>query len=295
MKPQPLKFVYAISITLCSAFVSLTSAAQEPVEQSIDIGHARLVTHIWGDTSANEVILALPGSGGDVSRYRFLGPLIAASGYRFIAINQRGIMGSTGALEALTLHDLADDVIAVADALNLEQFHVIGWAFGNRTSRMLATDYPDRITSVILIAAGGLVRAKTEPGELGRLLGEPDLSEDEKMYLARRTLFSPATHDAVVREFVQGLNYWPGAAAAQRQANVNTPLEEWAAGGTGPLLMVMGEDDLTAPIENGHLMKAEHAERLTLVTVPGAGHAIGVEKPVSTANAIIAFLRRHSY
>ena len=295
MKPQPLKFVYAISITLCSAFVSLTSAAQEPVEQTIDIGHARLVTHSWGDAAAREVILALPGSGGDVTRYRFLGPLIAATGYRFVAINQRGIMGSTGSLEALTLHDFAADVIAVADALNLEQFHMMGWAFGNRTSRMLATDYPDRIASVTLIAAGGLVRAKTGPGELGRLLGEPDLSENEKMYLARRTLFSPATHDAVVREYVQGLNYWPGAAAAQRQANANTPLEEWAAGGTGPLLMVMGEDDLTAPIENGHLMKAEHGERLTLVTVPGAGHAIGLEKPVSTANAIIPFLRRHPY
>ncbi|MDA1372762.1 MAG: alpha/beta hydrolase [Proteobacteria bacterium] len=291
MRTQPLKFAYAISITLCGAFLSLTCAAQEPVAQTIDIGHARLVTHSWGEASSREVILALPGSGGDVTRYRFLGPLFAATGYRFVAINQRGIMGSTGSLEALTLHDLAADVIAVADALNLKQFHMMGWVFGNRTSRMLATDYPKRIASVTLIAAGGLVRAMTEPGELGRLLGEPDL----KMYLARRTLFSPATHDAVVREYVQGLNYWPGAVAAQRQANDKTPLEEWAAGGTGVLLMVMGEDDLTAPIENGHLMQAEHGERLTLVTVPGAGHAIGLEKPVSTANAIIPFLRRHSY
>ena len=53
----------------------------------------------------------------------------------------------------------------------------------------------------------------------------------------------------------------------------------------------MGEDDLTAPIENGYLMKAEHEARLRLVVIPDAGHAIGLEKPAETAAAIVEFLK----
>ena len=169
----------------------------------------------------------------------------------------------------------------------------MGWAFGNRTSRMLATGYPDRVASVTLIAAGGLVPALTEPGELSRLLGEPDLPEAEKIQLARRTLFSPATGESVLVEYARNLRYWPAARRAQRTANLNTPLEEWSAGGVGPLLMVMGEDDLTAPVENGRLMKEQHGERLKLVVIPEAGHAIGLEKPGETVAAILNFLALH--
>ena len=49
--------------------------------------------------------------------------------------------------------------------------------------------------------------------------------------------------------------------------------------GKGPVLMIMGKNDLTAPIENGYRMKAEHGERLTLITIDDAGHAVGLEKP----------------
>lgn len=277
-----------LSHTLGSAF------AQDGAQYTIDIGHARLIVVEWASNTANaELILALPGSGGDYSRYKRIGPLLAEAGYRLVVVNQRGIMGSTGNLEDLTLHDLANDIIAVADQLGVEQFHMMGWAFGNRTSRMLATDYPTRVASVTLIAAGGIVPALTEPGELGKLLSDPDLPLAERKRLARRTLFSAETPDAVVEDYAANLKYWPAARAAQRQANLNTPLEEWVAGGEGPLLMVMGEDDLTAPIENGHIMKAEHGDRLTLVVVPGAGHAIGLEKPVETASAIVEFLKNH--
>ncbi len=102
--------------------------------------------------------------------------------------------------------------------------------------------------------------------------GNPHLSETEKIRLARRTLLSRAASDAIVLHYAQNLQYWQEGRRAQQQANRNTPLESWSAGGTGPLLMVMGEDDLKAPVENGHIMKAEHGDRLTLVIIPDVGH-----------------------
>ena len=253
-------------------------------ELLVDVDYAEFVTHIWTPNSANaETIIALPGSGADVSRYKYIGPLLAKAGYKLVAINQRG-----------TLRDLARDVVTIADKLGINKFHMAGWAFGNRTSRMLATIYPERLASLILIAAGGLVPALTQPGELATLLDNQALSEEEKIHYARRTMFSPATDRNIVREYVQGLTYWPEARKGQREANQNTPLEEWVAGGNGPVLMIMGEDDLTAPIENGYRMKAEYEDRLTLISVEKAGHAVGLEKPEEVAAAMIEFLQKHA-
>jgi len=141
-----------LSLSLYSG--ELLAAGENPVSRTVDIGHAQLNTLIWGDEAGRETIIALPGSGGDNSRYQAIGPLLAAAGYRIIAVNQRGIMGSTGELADLTLHDYADDVIAIADALDIPKVHLLGWALGNRTSRVVATDYPDRVASISLIAAG---------------------------------------------------------------------------------------------------------------------------------------------
>ena len=264
-------------------------------ELLVDVDYAEFVTHIWTPKSGNaETIIALPGSGADVSRYKYIGPLLAKAGYKLVAINQRGILGSSGNLEGITLRDLARDVVTIADKLGINKFHMVGWAFGNRTSRMLATIYPERLASLILIAAGGLVPALTQPGELATLLDNQALSEEEKIHYARRTMFSPATDRNIVREYVQGLTYWPEARKGQRQANQNTPLKDWVAGGNGPVLMIMGEDDLTAPIENGYRMKAEYEDRLTLISVEKAGHAVGLEKPEEVASAMIEFLQKHA-
>ena len=288
-------FKTAAAICLSAATsVLFSSAAAEPGFRTIDIGHAQLNVAEWLPAdSRDELILALPGSGGDYSRYQRLAPLLAEAGYHTIVINQRGIMGSSGNLEELTLSDLAADVIAIADTLQAEKFHMMGWAFGNRTSRMLATEYPDRVASLTLIAAGGLVPALTQPGELSRLLGEADLPLAEKIRLARRTLFSPATDHSLLQDYATNLRYWPDARRAQRSANLNTPVERWSAGGEGPVLMVMGEDDLTAPVENGHLMKQRHGERLELAIIPEAGHVVGLEKPHEALAAIVSFLARN--
>jgi pimeloyl-ACP methyl ester carboxylesterase len=283
---------YLICILLISS--SLALAAERTV-RTVNIGHAQLNVEVWeSDAKNSETIIALPGSGGDVSRYKYLAPLIADSGYRVIAINQRGIGGSTGELEDLTLHDYAADVAAIIDVLDLQKAHLLGWALGNRTSRVVATDFPNKVASISLIAAGGLVRPLTEPGELGRLLGEAGIPDTEKFNLARRTLFSPHTSDRLVYDYVQELKYWPDARRSQGQANRNTPLEQWWAGGNGPMLIVQGVDDKTAPPENGRQMKQEFGERITLVNLEGAGHAMGLEKPRETAAAIVSFLAKHA-
>ena len=294
MSGSLIQLIKALPLLVLISFRLANANESSFQETMVDVDYAEFVLHIWQPKAGNfETVFALPGSGADVSRYKYIGPLLAKAGYRLIAVNQRGISGSTGNLEQLTLRDLAGDIIAIADRLKIKKFHMTGWAFGNRTSRMLATMYPARLGSLVLIAAGGLVPALTRPGELAQLLDDQNLSEKEKIYLARETMFSPATDENILREYVSTLTYWPEARAGQRQANQNTALDDWIAGGNGPILMIMGTDDLTAPIENGYLMKAKHGDRLTLITVEKTGHAVGLEKPELVAKFMIQFLQKH--
>ena len=48
-----------------------------------------------------------------------------------------------------------------------------------------------------------------------------------------------------------------------------------------------------APPENGSQMKLEFGERITLVALKAAGHAMELEKPRKTAAAIVWFLAKH--
>ena len=58
------------------------------------------------------------------------------------------------------------------------------------------------------------------------------------------------------------------------------------------MLVVQGADDKIAPPENGHRLKARWPERVEVVDVPDAGHAILNEQPGVVADTIIDFLSR---
>jgi pimeloyl-ACP methyl ester carboxylesterase len=59
------------------------------------------------------------------------------------------------------------------------------------------------------------------------------------------------------------------------------------------LLVIQGLQDTVAPPENGHMMAAELGDRVELLDIDGAGHALLPEQPEKIAAAIIAFARRH--
>lgn len=281
-------------LLVCSCTLSTSVLAQEPRTISIDIGHAELTALEWLDPgNSGEVIIALPWSGGTAVGYRHLGPLFVEAGYRLIALNPRGFKGSTGSLENLSLHDYANDVAAVARKLELERVHMLGSALGNRVARAVATDHPELVVTVSLIAAGGMARPLVSLANSGRVFGDPDLPREDQLAFAREALFAPATSDAVILEFIDNLAYAREASAARSGANRATPVEQWWAGGEAPMLIVQGLDDKVAPPQNGVLMQEEFGDRVEVVNLEDAGHLMGLEKPAEVSAAIITFLRRH--
>jgi pimeloyl-ACP methyl ester carboxylesterase len=176
--------------------------------QLVPAGAATIEVHVRGSGAA---IVLLPGTGGDASQYDTIAPILSAAGYRTIALSVRGAGRSEGPLDGLMLHDYADDVAGAIRSLGVAPVHVLGRAGGNRVARMLATNHPDLVASVILVNAGGLVPADPSALQAMRDWSAGHLAEAEALAAFRKSMLSPATDPRCVQPFAQ----WPAANAGQ--------------------------------------------------------------------------------
>jgi len=228
----------------------------------------------------------LPSLGRSAADFARLGNDLANAGFQAVAINPRGIAGSTGRLDEITLHDLARDIAEVIDALDLKPAHVLGHAFGNRIARCVAADFPASVRTVTLLAAGGRIKPDKTIAERFRdaLLGDP--TAPEFIAALQAYLFSPHTDARIWRD-----GWAPATAAAQLKAAQATDPAAWWRAGRAPLLVIQGLDDVAAPPANGRLLQQELGGRVTLIEIERAGHALLPEQPMRIANAVVAFLK----
>jgi pimeloyl-ACP methyl ester carboxylesterase len=235
------------------------------------------------------VVLMIPSLGRGASDFADLSRRLVAAGFTAVRPDPRGIGRSTGPMQGLTLHDLAADSAAVIEDLGGQPVIVVGHAFGQRVSRTLAADRPDLVKAIAMVAAGG--KAPMRPGAPEALQGSFRLErpDAERLKNVAFAFFAPGNDPSVWRD-----GWYPSVANAQTAAARATPVAGWwNAGSRTPLLVIQGLQDTVAPPENGRMMKAELGDRVELIDIDGAGHALLPEQPEKIAQAIIAFARRH--
>jgi len=263
---------------------------------SIGIGHAedRMISTPTGGTiefqidGSGPAILMIPSLGRGASDFDDLSRRLVASGFTTVRPEPRGVGRSTGPMTNLTLHDLAADGTAIIKSLGDQPVIVIGHAFGQRVGRTLSSDRPELVRAMIMIAAGG--KATPRPGASEALIGSFRLDQplEKRMQDVKSAFFAPSSDANVWRD-----GWYPDVAKAQLAALKATPVEGWwNAGSTTPLLVIQGLQDAVAPPENGHMMKAEMGDRVELIDLDGAGHAMLPERPEAIAKAIVDFARK---
>src|SRR5262249_34458445 len=116
----------------------------------LNVGYAEV-----GPTDRPAVML-LHGWPYDIHSYVDVAPLLAKAGYHVIVPYLRGY-GSTRFLSPQTLRNgqqsvLALDVIALMDALKIEQAIVAGYDWGARTANIIAALWPERCTAMVSVS-----------------------------------------------------------------------------------------------------------------------------------------------
>jgi pimeloyl-ACP methyl ester carboxylesterase len=160
-------------------------------------------------------------------------------GARVIGLDQRGHGESAKPHdpEAYTREAMAADVLALADALGVRRFHLMGYSMGTRTALQVAITAPDRLSNLILGGVGGRMFAPRTPGQ-AEALSEAMLAEDPE------TIVHPLLRS--FRHFADEQGEDRQALAAFSRAR-NPPMDPEALSTLPmPVLVVAGQRDDTA-------------------------------------------------
>jgi len=162
---------------------------------------------------------------------------------------------------------------------------IIGHAFGQRVARMVAAAHPGLVQAVIMLAAGG--KAPQVPAASAALAATFDesLSREDHLMAVGTAFFATGNDPAAWRG-----GWYPATMKMQIAANRTSVDDWWSAGGTVPILVIQGLQDQVATPENGRMLKAEAPERVELIEIDGAAHALLPERPTEIARAVTTFL-----
>jgi len=172
-------------------------------------GDVALWYETFGDPSAAPLLL-VNGLGSQSINYRDEWcRRFAAAGLFVIRFDNRGL-GLSGPEQpdpaGYTLHDMADDAVAVLDALGIDRAHVLGLSLGGMVVQTLTIDHPDRVASLTSVMS---------------TTGDPDVGRSSDAALAH-LLSGPATNRAdYIESHLAGLRLWgsPGLVDEPRQAD----------------------------------------------------------------------------
>jgi pimeloyl-ACP methyl ester carboxylesterase len=253
---------------------------------------------LWTETSGEgSAVLLLTGLGYATWCWSELVPPLA-SRWRTVAMDNRGT-GRSGKPEGPTsIEQMAEDAVAVLDALDIPRAHVLGHSMGGYLALTLARNHPGRVRSLVLVAtsAGGPGSLPVPQSTRAAWQAAAPLPAPE---FARRTMplsYAPGWVEANTERFERNLAHrlefptppqtWAAQyAACERylQAGID------AARITCPSLVIHGTADRVVPFGNGERL-AEALPRARFLRVENGGHLWFLEAPETFARSVMEHL-----
>jgi pimeloyl-ACP methyl ester carboxylesterase len=273
----------------------------------VDTGDVRLHAVIGGE---GPPLLLIHGWPGSWYYWRLVMPALARD-FEVIAVDQRGIGLSDKPEQGYDTGTLAGDLVGLMDALDHEQFAVVGVDTGLLIAYALAADYRDR---VVRLAVGEAPLPGVSPPSplilpdplVDRLWHIPfnQLQEtNEKLVRGREDVFFGAEFSAsagtnklpeyAVKYYVDGLASSPealhgcfqlyrafSATAAQNEARKTHRLPM-------PVLAMGGAESSGAMVAETMALAADDVQSLV---IPGIGHWLAEQAPDALVDALTEFL-----
>jgi pimeloyl-ACP methyl ester carboxylesterase len=230
-------------------------------------------------------IVLLPSSQRDSEDFDELARLIAAEGFRVLRPQPRGMHGSTGPMEQLSLHDLANDVKLAVDRLGAGRAVLVGHAYGHFTARVADMNHPAMVRGVVVLGASQRQISQELIGKLN-LASDPTKPREQRLKALQEVMFAPG-NDAS-----SWLDGWhPKVRAAYRGAAQRPGRDVWWPVANAPILDLQGDSDPWRPASSRNELKEKLGDKITVKVIPRASHALIPEQPKAVAQAIVEWVR----
>ena len=242
----------------------------------VEIDDVVLYYETYGERRAGaRPVLVLHGGTGFIESMHY--QIRALAGTRFvIAPDSRGHGRSTDGEGPLHYQRMADDMVALLDALEVRQVDVVGWSDGGIIGLILAMQHPARVGRLVTSGANYHFDGLSEPipDDLAPDAGELDPAR--RFY--QRVAPAPE-HWPVI--FGKLTHMWRTEPAYRE-----TDLARIAA----PVLVVAGEFDSIARSHTEAMAAAIPNGRIAII--PGATHFVPLEDPTAFDAAMLEFLNQ---
>ena len=208
--------------------------------------------------------------------------------------DNRGVGSSPPVANDLSIGSMADDVLALMDAREIDVADVAGWSMGGFVAQELAARAPDRVRRLVLLStdAGGPGAVTADPAVWAELIDHGGTPREQATRLLG--LLFPAQLAAQLDAEVGDLVAAARAAlpeptlTAQEQAIARwhaEPAEARLAAITAPVLVAAGAADRVIPAANAQLLAAALPAARAAV-FDGGGHAFMAQEPERLAALI---------
>lgn len=260
----------------------------------VQAGPVRLEVFDQGPRGVERTVVLVHGYRSSGRIWHVVQRELAACGIRSVAVCNRGAGGSdrTEREEDYTPSQFATDLKALADALELDRFALVGHSLGGRTVTRFVQRWPERVRALVLLAAGSLEARppRTPEGdrELERAAANWRSAINREAVGASWVGLPPEVREALIddwynlpRQRLLGPRHDPEALTAVLRA---MPV---------PTLVCCGDADRTVPTEASVRAYLElPPDRRHLHVFHSVGHSPPAEIPERFAGLLRRFLDR---
>jgi pimeloyl-ACP methyl ester carboxylesterase len=253
----------------------------------------QLYHEIHGDGPA---MLCVQGLSADSAAWIGQVPLWSQH-YRTVVFDNRDCGRSTYVEEDYDVGAFAADALALADAIGLERFHLVGQSLGGAIAQEVALRAPDRILTLTLVVtfagAGAWMRERARLEQLS-MAGISDEQRIEEMMLL--TLSAAMYEKPGQIAFLKDLNLTYAhrqrrdGFLRQLRASATHEARERLPSLRVPTHVIGAEQDILVPVWRSREL-AELIPGARLSVVPGSGHSLNTERPGELAELVHGFVQ----
>lgn len=245
-----------------------------------------LITHVQQDGPPGAPALLMLHSLGTTLHVWDEQAAVLARSLRVIRFDLRGHGLTTVTPGPYRIEDLAQDALAVLDALGVERAHVAGLSIGGLVAQAVAVAAPDRVASLVLCDTALAIPPDNLWHERAATVRRAGMAAVVDSVLARwmtpPNANSPAAH---------GLRAMLLATAPEGYAGSAEAIAAWtgASGITARTLVLVGAQDLATPPDAAAALAAA-IPGAALHVVADAAHIAPMEQPAAVTSAMLGFL-----